>query len=83
MVPAIHICCDEMINKWEKLALTAGSSVEVDVWPYVQDLSGDVISRTAFSGSSYEERRKIVLLQREQVHLAIHILKFSFAPGYR
>ncbi|WOH03060.1 hypothetical protein DCAR_0522451 [Daucus carota subsp. sativus] len=82
MLPAIHLCCGEMINKWEMLVLTTGSSREVDVWPYLQDLSGDVISRTAF-GSSHEEGRKIFLLQKEQVDLAIHLIKFSFTPGYR
>lgn len=82
MLPAIHLCCAEMINKWEMVVLTAGSPLEVDVWPYLQDLSGDVISQTAF-GSSHEDGRKIFLLQKEQVDLAIHLIKFSFAPGYR
>lgn len=82
MLPAIHSSCREVINKWEMLVSATGSSAEVDVWPYLQDLSGDVISRTAF-GSNHEEGRRIFLLQKEQADLAIHLIKYSFAPGWR
>lgn len=70
-----------MIKKWEVLVLKTGSA-EIDVWPSLEDLSGDVISRTAF-GSNYEEGRKIFLLQKEQVDLTLHIMQFVFIPGWR
>lgn len=81
MLPAIHLSCAEMINKWEVLVSKTGSA-EVDVRPSLEDLSGDVISRTAF-GSSYEEGRRIFLLQKEQVDLTLQFTQLVFVPGWR
>ncbi|KAJ8452409.1 hypothetical protein Cgig2_006214 [Carnegiea gigantea] len=55
-LPAFCEGCAEMIDKWEKLIAEAGPS-ELDVWPYLTELSADVISRAAF-GSSYGESKK-------------------------
>lgn len=84
MLPVIGFSCREMVNKWEKLASASASAsaAEVDVWPYLEDLSGDVISRTAF-GSNHEEGRQIFQLQKEQVALAFQLAKFMYFPGWR
>lgn len=81
MLPAIQQTCDEMIKKWEMLVLETGSA-EFDVFPSLQDLSGDVISRTAF-GSNYKEGRRIFILQKEQIDLFHQLLKFVIIPGWR
>lgn len=81
MLPAIHQSCDEMIKKWETVVLEMGSA-EIDVWPSLEDLSGDVISRTAF-GSNYKEGRRIFILQKEQVELTLQLMKFVVFPGWR
>ncbi|KAK3004445.1 hypothetical protein RJ639_019560 [Escallonia herrerae] len=70
-----------MIDKWETLVSVMGSA-EVDVWPYIEALSGDVISRTAF-GSNQEEGNRIFQLQKEQVDLALQLLPIVFIPGWR
>ncbi|KAI3704431.1 hypothetical protein L1987_74651 [Smallanthus sonchifolius] len=44
MVPAFHLSCSEMLGKWENLVWTNGSC-ELDVWPHLQTLTSDVISR--------------------------------------
>ncbi|KAL0406688.1 UNVERIFIED_CONTAM: cytochrome [Sesamum latifolium] len=82
MIPAMLLSCSKMIEKWEALLSGSERSQEIDVWPYLEDLSGDVISRTAF-GSSYAKGRKIFELQKEQVKLVLHLLQFSFIPGWR
>ncbi|XP_073157610.1 cytochrome P450 CYP72A219-like [Henckelia pumila] len=83
VVGPICLSCSHMIEKWESLASGGEKSTrEIDVWPYIEDLSGDVISRTAF-GISHGEGRKIFELQREQVKLALKVMLFSFIPGWR
>lgn len=81
MVPSFYLSCDEMLSKWDEIVGSKGSC-EVDVWPYLQKLTSDVISRTAF-GSSYLEGSKIFELQQE---LAQHIAlanRSVYIPGYR
>ncbi|KAJ9554151.1 hypothetical protein OSB04_018196 [Centaurea solstitialis] len=81
MFPAICSSCDDMVRKWEQLTATTGSA-EVDVWPYIDNLAGDVISRTAF-GSCYEEGKKIFGIQKEQINLLFQMLLILFLPGRR
>lgn len=70
-----------MLSKWEEIVPSEGAS-ELDVWPYLQTLTSDAISRTAF-GSSYEEGRKIFELQKEQAGLIIQAIQFASIPGWR
>ena len=70
-----------MVRKWELLTVESGST-EVDVWPYIDNLAGDVISRTAF-GSTYEEGKKIFRHQQEQIDLMFQMLNLLHVPGRR
>ncbi|KAI3734308.1 hypothetical protein L6452_13774 [Arctium lappa] len=79
MVPAFYVSCSEMIQKWGEM-VTKESSCEVDVWPHLQTLTADVISRTAF-GSSFEEGRKIFELQRELGVLVMKAAISVYIPG--
>ncbi|KAM7497837.1 hypothetical protein LguiA_022251 [Lonicera macranthoides] len=83
MLPAFYLSCSEIMSKWENMLSTQGSC-ELDVWPYLQTLTGDAISRTAF-GSSYKEGRKIFQLQKEQGELAIQVAQSIYIciPGLR
>lgn len=83
MVPAMGLSCASMIHKWE--AMVSGSNkgcCEIDVWPYLEDMAGDVISRTAF-GSSHEEGTRIFQLQRERFQLSLQLLPLTLFPGWR
>lgn len=82
MIPAFYESCIEMISKWERLVSEQGSSIEIDVWPYLEDVTSDAISRTAF-GSSYEEGKRIFELQEEQGRRVVKALEMAFIPGMR
>ncbi|KAH7658375.1 Secologanin synthase protein [Dioscorea alata] len=81
MVPAFRTSCINLVKRWEKLMSSEGSC-EVDVWPELQNLTGDVISRTAF-GSSFEEGKQIFELQKEQAALVIEAARSVYLPGFR
>ena len=76
-----YVSCNDMICKWEQMVSRKGSC-EVDVWPYLDNLSGDVISRAAF-GSNFQEGKKIFKLQKEQIALAMKFLQQVYIPGLR
>ncbi|KAH9613416.1 hypothetical protein KSS87_016913, partial [Heliosperma pusillum] len=80
-VPAFISSSIDMLNKWEKLCGKEGSC-EVNVWPYLRELSADAISRAAF-GNSYEEGNRVFELITEQVDLIRPILKSIHIPGWR
>ncbi|KAL7103823.1 hypothetical protein ACP275_08G203400 [Erythranthe tilingii] len=84
MVPAIGLSCSNMINKLKEMVSGRRNEggFEVDMWPYIDELTGDMISRTAF-GSSHEQGSKIFQLQKERVKLTLQLLQFSFIPGWR
>ncbi|MED6118134.1 hypothetical protein PIB30_000116 [Stylosanthes scabra] len=79
MSPTIFQCCDEMVRKWDGM-LSSDGKCEIDIWPFLQNLTGDIISKTAF-GSSYEEGKRIFHLLREQAELIMK-LRYVFIPGW-
>ncbi|KAI9187435.1 hypothetical protein LWI28_028138 [Acer negundo] len=81
MFPSIYLSCNEMISKW-KILLSNRNHHELDVWPDIQTLTADVISRTTF-GSSYEDGRKIFELLTQQYKNFTESLQFAFIPGWR
>ncbi|KAL2945127.1 11-oxo-beta-amyrin 30-oxidase [Bienertia sinuspersici] len=65
-------------EKWKSMAGVDGSC-EVDIWPEFQNLTADVISRTAF-GSNFEEGKHIFELQKELVKLVIDAMQTLNIP---
>lgn len=81
MLPAFQTSASEMMRKWEEIVLPKGSC-ELDIWPYLQSVTCDAISRTAF-GSNYEEGRRIFELQGEQLQHCVKAIWSMFIPGWR
>jgi hypothetical protein len=81
MLPALTASCTELIARWENLVAASVGPVELDVWPDFQNLSGDAISRAAF-GVSYQEGRRIFLLQAEQAERLVRSFRANYVPGF-
>ncbi|KAH7651917.1 11-oxo-beta-amyrin 30-oxidase protein [Dioscorea alata] len=81
MVPSFSTSLDELIRRWDKMIPDEGS-LELDVFPELQNLTKDVISRTAF-GSNYEEGRKIFQFLTEQTQLFLQAIQSVYIPGYQ
>lgn len=81
MLPAFDVSCSEMLSKWEKIVPLEGCC-ELDVEPYLQTLTSDAISRTAF-GSNFEEGSKIFELQRKLAELVREAIQSIYLPGMR
>ncbi|KAL6842595.1 hypothetical protein ACP4OV_027439 [Aristida adscensionis] len=80
MLPAFTACTSELVGRWED-SMGCGKVKEMDIWPELQDLTGDAISRAAF-GSSLSEGRRIFRIQSEQIQLANQVATKLFIPGY-
>ncbi|GER36058.1 cytochrome P450 [Striga asiatica] len=81
MIPLFVESSVILIEKWKK-SMTEGESLEVDVWPDFQELTGEIISRAAF-GSNYEEGKEIFKLQKELQMLVIETMQTLYIPGLR
>ena len=81
MLPAFAACSNELITRWMGYVESDGAK-EIDVWPEFQNLTGDVISRTAF-GSSFGEGRRIFEIQCEQVQNLVKLMNSLYLPGFR
>ncbi|KAL4577851.1 hypothetical protein LXL04_013965 [Taraxacum kok-saghyz] len=81
MIPAFQLSGNKMLGKWEKLVSSKGSC-ELDIWPDLEALTSDVISRTAF-GSNYEEGLQIFELIKEQSVLVQEAVMSIYIPGSR
>ncbi|KAK4285527.1 hypothetical protein QN277_002216 [Acacia crassicarpa] len=81
MLPIFYESINDMVCKWEKM-LSSYGSCHIDVWPFLQNVTCDVISRTAF-GSSYEEGKRIFELIKEQAEPFMRLLFKLDIPGYR
>lgn len=80
MIPEFSACCEELVSRWSE-SIGSDGWCELDVWPELQKLTGDAISRTAF-GSSYLEGRKIFQLQTEQAERLVTNIRKILIPGY-
>ncbi|KAI3831903.1 hypothetical protein MKX03_022275 [Papaver bracteatum] len=82
MMLAFTTSCSELIARWMKLADPSTGSCELDIWPEMETLTSDIISRTAF-GSNYEEGKRLFELQNEQIALVIEAIRSIYIPGFR
>jgi len=81
VLPAMYDSCNQMMKEWKMLVSETGSCM-VDVWPFLNNLTADVISRTAF-GSNYEEGKIVFQLLKEQTQLTAKVFRSIYIPGWR
>ncbi|GMY35921.1 cytochrome P450 734A1 [Fagus crenata] len=80
LIPVVAKSVVEMLDKWS--TMSESGEVEIEVSEWFQNLSEDVITRTAF-GSSYEDGKAVFQLQAQQMMLAADVFQKVFIPGYR
>ncbi|KAK4285801.1 hypothetical protein QN277_002449 [Acacia crassicarpa] len=81
MLPLFYGSINDMACKWEKM-LSSDGSCDIDIWPFLQNVTCDVISQTAF-GSSYEEGKRIFALLKEQAELFMKLFFKPYISRYR
>jgi len=80
MIPSFSQSCHDVISEWMRM-LSSGGKCEIDIFPSLQNLTRDVISRTAF-GSSYTEGKKIFQLLKTQGRIVM-TTKYKNTPIIR
>ncbi|KAL6593998.1 hypothetical protein ACP70R_048899 [Stipagrostis hirtigluma subsp. patula] len=83
MTATMVSCAESLIKEWEHQASNSASKdVEVEFSKQFQELTADVISRTAF-GSSYKEGREVFHAQKQLQAVAMATLLNVQLPGFK
>lgn len=64
------------------MMMSEKESCEIEVWPYLQNLTSNVISRSAF-GINFEEEKLIFDLLKELNLLLVKMALSIYFPGLR
>lgn len=73
-----------MVEEWEREAPESDSGErDVDVSERFQRLTEDVISRSMFGASSFEDGKAVFSLQSQQMKFAAESFNRVKLPGYR
>ncbi|KAM0033980.1 putative cytochrome P450 [Helianthus debilis subsp. tardiflorus] len=81
LVPEIVASAKSLLDEIE-VKITDENFVELDVYKEFNNLSADVISRTAF-GSNFEEGKGIFELQDQLVRIASDAINSVYFPGFK
>ena len=82
MIPVMGKSMERVLEKWSAMRNAAGE-VEIEVTEWFQKLVEEAITRTVFGNNSYQDGKKILELQAQQMLYATESFQKVFIPGYR
>ncbi|TQD90507.1 hypothetical protein C1H46_023945 [Malus baccata] len=80
LIPVMATSIVDMMEKWS--VMSSSGEVEIEVSEWFQNLTEDIITRTAF-GSSYEDGKAVFRLQAQQMAFVTEAFQKVSIPGYR
>ncbi|KAF3777048.1 Cytochrome P450 734A1 [Nymphaea thermarum] len=84
LIPAIGQAVVQMVEEWERDSPESDSGErDIDVSDRFQRLTGEVITRSLFGASSYEDGKEVFRLQSQQMTFAAESFNKVMLPGYR
>lgn len=81
MVPAIQMCCVEVIKKWKDLGTEKDGSCVVDMYHELEIFTSSVIAQLMFSSTYTDHIKKTFLILGELAVLAKLPTRILTIPG--
>lgn len=81
MVPAIQVCGEDTLKKWNEMISKGGGSCVIDVSPYLEVFTSSVLAQLMFSSAYTEQLKQTFLVLSELALLGKIATNIFTLPG--